>query len=315
MKLGEKILEFRKKKGFSQEELGEMIGVTRQTISNWELGETSPNPDQLKLLSKYLNVSIDELLDNDIKNVLVEKVSNTEKLAGLILKIIKIVLIGIPILFILLLLASFLFKFISGSRDTGRELEETIHCELYGEEHSYSITYEELTGRPIAEGGDAYFADILDLDKYNDAHQIFNVINDYVKKNGGTCHMVENRDLNDIVDMEIKDGSLSKTGATIIITESVDYDIIYGETFWLEKYNYKHSAYEKLTMSGDNCGFNLIAYGASPDNPLELRQDWSCLYGSLPKGIYRLVKNVSFDSDRPIDNADTYYIWVEFEIE
>ena len=78
MKLGKKILELRKKKGFSQEELGERINVTRQTISNWELGETSPNPEQLKLLSKELNISIDELLDNDIKNVLVEKVSNTE---------------------------------------------------------------------------------------------------------------------------------------------------------------------------------------------------------------------------------------------
>ena len=62
MKLGEKILELRKKNGFSQEQLGEKINVTRQTISNWELGETSPNPEQLKLLSKVLNVSIDELL-------------------------------------------------------------------------------------------------------------------------------------------------------------------------------------------------------------------------------------------------------------
>ena len=58
MKLGEKILELRKKNGFSQEQLGEKINVTRQTISNWELGETSPNPEQLKLLSKVLNVSI-----------------------------------------------------------------------------------------------------------------------------------------------------------------------------------------------------------------------------------------------------------------
>ena len=89
MTLGQNILKMRKKSGLSQEELGEKVNVTRQTISNWELDETQPNPDQLKLLSKYLNVSIDELLDHDIKSVLVEKVSNTEKLAGLILKIIK----------------------------------------------------------------------------------------------------------------------------------------------------------------------------------------------------------------------------------
>ena len=102
MKLGDKILELRKKQGLSQEELGEKIDVTRQTISNWELGETSPNPDQLKLLSKELNISIDELLDNDIKSLLEEKISNTEKLSSTILTLLKffLLMIGIGILII-----------------------------------------------------------------------------------------------------------------------------------------------------------------------------------------------------------------------
>lgn len=80
MKLGENIFKLRKEYNLSQEQLAEKINVTRQTISNWELGETAPNPEQLKLLSKELNISIDELLNNDIKQVLVEKVSNTENL-------------------------------------------------------------------------------------------------------------------------------------------------------------------------------------------------------------------------------------------
>ena len=103
MKLGDKILELRKKQGLSQEELGEKIDVTRQTISNWELGETNPNPDQLKLLSKELKVSIDELLDNDIKSVLEEKVSNTEKLSSTILTLLKffLLMMGIGILIII----------------------------------------------------------------------------------------------------------------------------------------------------------------------------------------------------------------------
>lgn len=104
MKLGENILKLRKKANFSQEELSEKIGVTRQTISNWELGETSPNPEQLKLLSRTLNISIDELLDNDIKQVIVERMSNTEKLAGLIIKILKV----ISVLFIIILIIDFL---------------------------------------------------------------------------------------------------------------------------------------------------------------------------------------------------------------
>ena len=71
MSLGENILNLRKKNRLSQEQLGEKTNVTRQTISNWELNETAPNPEQLKLLSKALKVSIDELVDNDISSILV----------------------------------------------------------------------------------------------------------------------------------------------------------------------------------------------------------------------------------------------------
>ena len=315
MNLGNKILELRKKVGLSQEELGEKVGVTRQTISNWELGETSPNPEQLKLLSKELNISIDELLDNDTKSILIEKVSNTEKLAGLILKIIKIVLIAVPSIFILLIVLSILYKNIIGKRDTGREIEESIYCSIYGEEHSYSISYEEYTGRIIASGGDSYFYDILDLIKYDDAHQIFNVINDYVKKNGGTCQMINNHDLNDIVNMSIKEGTLTKKSLTVIITEPTDYDISYGEEFWLEKYNYQTSSYEKLKLIGNTCAFNMPAYGATPDKPLELTQNWECMYGSLDKGLYKIVKTAFFDSDTPVTEDDTFYIWTEFIID
>lgn len=46
------ILERRTKKGLSQEELAEKIYVTRQAVSRWETGETIPNTETLKLLSK-----------------------------------------------------------------------------------------------------------------------------------------------------------------------------------------------------------------------------------------------------------------------
>ena len=54
MNLGDKILQLRKKNGLSQEQLGEKVDVTRQTISNWELGETAPNPEQSKKCQKLL---------------------------------------------------------------------------------------------------------------------------------------------------------------------------------------------------------------------------------------------------------------------
>ena len=56
------IYELRTKKGLSQEELAEKIFVTRQAVSRWETGETIPNIDTLKLLSRLFDVSINTLL-------------------------------------------------------------------------------------------------------------------------------------------------------------------------------------------------------------------------------------------------------------
>ena len=56
------ILELRTKKGLSQDELAEKLYVTRQAVSRGENGETTPNTETLKLLSKFFDVSINTLL-------------------------------------------------------------------------------------------------------------------------------------------------------------------------------------------------------------------------------------------------------------
>ena len=56
------IYELRTEKGLSQEELAEKIFVTRQAVSRWENGETVPNTETLKLLSRLFDVSINTLL-------------------------------------------------------------------------------------------------------------------------------------------------------------------------------------------------------------------------------------------------------------
>ena len=56
------IRELRTKKGLSQDELAEKVFVTRQAVSRWENGETTPNTETLKLLSKLFDVSINTLL-------------------------------------------------------------------------------------------------------------------------------------------------------------------------------------------------------------------------------------------------------------
>jgi transcriptional regulator with XRE-family HTH domain len=62
METKEILLKLRTKKGLSQDELAEKIYVTRQAVSRWENGETTPNTETLKLLSKLFDVSINTLL-------------------------------------------------------------------------------------------------------------------------------------------------------------------------------------------------------------------------------------------------------------
>ena len=62
METKEIIFELRTKKGLSQDELAEKVYVTRQAVSRWENGETTPNTETLKLLSKLFDVSINTLL-------------------------------------------------------------------------------------------------------------------------------------------------------------------------------------------------------------------------------------------------------------
>jgi len=186
MEIGKKIMELRKKKGLSQEELAEKVGVARQTISKWELGETSPDLKQSKELSKIFNVSLDELVDNDIKNVLIEKTSNTEKLAGLILKLIRFGVIFIVIAPILYIITFIVFKNVR-EKNYGRLMNVSIECTLHNETYGYEFNYYETTGEIKEAGGDGYLANITNVDKYNDAYQALDIIDAYVKNNGGTC--------------------------------------------------------------------------------------------------------------------------------
>ena len=61
------IFELRTKNGLSQDDLAEKICVTRQAVSRWETGETIPNTETLKLLSKLFDVSINTLLGSPRK--------------------------------------------------------------------------------------------------------------------------------------------------------------------------------------------------------------------------------------------------------
>lgn len=65
IELANRLVEFRKKFGYSQEELGNQLNVSRQSISNWESGEVTPSIDYLKELAKIYGVSLDDLINCD----------------------------------------------------------------------------------------------------------------------------------------------------------------------------------------------------------------------------------------------------------
>lgn len=187
MTLGEKIISLRKQKNMSQKELAEKMGVTRQTISNWELNETTPNIMEAKKLSKIFNRSLDELVENDIKSILEDKISNTEKLAGVILKLLK----GAGIVFIILLAIELIvFLTIGVSHFVKRQeaiTEANVSCTLNNEEYTYKVEYDEKGTIRMA-GGSVYIADNVHTENYNKEKDLMNAIEAYFKEQGGTCH-------------------------------------------------------------------------------------------------------------------------------
>lgn len=63
-----RLLQFRKKHGLSQEQLAAEIGVSRQAVSKWERAEASPDTDNLILLAQIYGVTLDELLTGNCEN-------------------------------------------------------------------------------------------------------------------------------------------------------------------------------------------------------------------------------------------------------
>jgi len=64
VKLGETILKYRQERGLSQEKLAERVGVSRQAVSKWEVGDAVPDTDKLIPLARTLGITVDELLGN-----------------------------------------------------------------------------------------------------------------------------------------------------------------------------------------------------------------------------------------------------------
>ena len=116
------------------------------------------------------------------------------------------------------------------------------------------------------------------------------------------------------ITMSIKEGTLTDKGATVIIKDTNGSGTyIHGQSFRIDKK--EDGKWVKPKTTDNNCGFNSMAYYVDKDGYLEFNQNWDCMYSSLEKGTYRLVKYTFLQSDIPITDEDHKYFSVEFTIE
>ena len=102
MEYNEKLQELRKNKGLTQEELAEVLYVSRTAISKWESGRGYPNIESLKEISKFFDVSIDDLLSGEKLISIAEKEnkSNIRNMCDLLFGIVDLfsfILVALPL--------------------------------------------------------------------------------------------------------------------------------------------------------------------------------------------------------------------------
>lgn len=186
--LGEKIISERKKCKLSQEDLAEKLGITRQTISNWELNETSPDLKQASKLCDIFNISLDELTGKE--NAILTKLDKTESNSKLIIKLVKTVGITLGTL-IFILLCIVLIYIYSTNYYTAEPTAtgEGRFCYYNGKISDYTVMKNNSDGSLSYDIGDINIMN--DLDLYNvkkgEPKEILEKIVKYIKDNGGTC--------------------------------------------------------------------------------------------------------------------------------
>lgn len=98
MTIGRKLKQARLKKELTQENVANILNVSRTTISNWEIGRSYPDLESVVALSDLYNISLDEILRED--EDMVKKLSNDSKVLSKLIKISRIVCVLFVVLFL-----------------------------------------------------------------------------------------------------------------------------------------------------------------------------------------------------------------------
>ena len=133
MEFRNRLIELRKQKGWSQEELGYRLGVTRQTVSKWETGESIPEVTKLIKLGKLYNLSVDELVGG--KENLDVNVNNTEnkiKKKSFVKRYFRKIIISVASILLIIYLGFSAYKFciLKDINDKFNEYKNVNNCYL-----------------------------------------------------------------------------------------------------------------------------------------------------------------------------------------
>ena len=134
MELGNLLTKYRKKYNLSQEELAKEIGVTRQTISKWELNETTPDLKQAIKLAEIFHINFNKIISNiadeeQIKERRKEKIKNYT------------LVLSLSLLVIIIVSSISIFFYNYGYNQNHSTVY--IVCNLHEEQYQYSISYDD----------------------------------------------------------------------------------------------------------------------------------------------------------------------------
>ena len=93
------------------------------------------------------------------------------------------------------------------------------------------------------------------------------------------------------VSIKIKEGTLTNTGATIIITDTTDKNYSYGEPYRIDKK--ENGKWKEVPRVIEDAFFNDLAYYSDKNNEIVREINWEWIYGKLKPGTYRFVTDAS----------------------
>lgn len=199
MSIGEKISKLRKEKKLSQESLANMLNCSRQTISNWELDETSPSLKEAKELSKIFEVSLDDLVGNS-SDLTIKKLNNVEKLSLMTIRLIKVLIVILGIVLIGFIIKE-IISFIEYTSTIKNSETVVLNCSKGDEEETYKIIYDKNDDRVLQLSGNKFKNDFyydyyiniygtrVKVEETGKAKNLINDIKNAYNNSSGSCNI------------------------------------------------------------------------------------------------------------------------------